>query len=292
MHHRRILLPLALAFLASTAVTAPAGAVSGSLGSLDFGNTVENPYSTDTRNNIVAFGDSFTSNSASYVNDAPWAYPTYPRTEGCLTAPDAWPAQLGAITGRPVQNWACNAHTTDQMLGRIDRAIASGHINDTSLVIFAAGMNDKRQGVSDAAVVANLVSAVQKVRAVAPGAQIAVLGRLATTNTEGRFCDRNTVPDQPTGAIDRTTASYEAATQANQRAAAAQTNVQFIDIRSMTIEANSSCGLDAERFISGMTDTTTPDYNMPAHPSLAGSRFLAQQVSVAIVAAPVAGLLP
>lgn len=178
------------------------------------------------------------------------------------------------------------------MLGRIDRAIASGHINGTSLVILAAGMNDKRQGVPDADIVANLVSAVEKVRAVAPGAQIALLGRLATTNAEGRSCDRNTVPDQPTGAIDRITAGYEAATQNNQRAAAAQADVQFIDIRSMTIEANSSCGLDADRFISGMTDTTTPDYNMPAHPSLAGSRFLAQQVSAVIVAAAVTGLLP
>ena len=300
MRRRHILVPLALTILASTALAAPAGAVTGSLGSLGplgslatpTGTTFENPYSTDTGNNIVAFGDSFTSNSASYVNDAPQNYPTYPRTEGCLTAPDAWPAQLGAITGRPVQNWACNAHTTGQMLGRIDRAIASGHINGTSLVILAAGMNDKRQGVPDTEVVANLVSAVEKVRAVAAGAQIALLGRLATTNAEGRFCDRNTVPDQPTGAIDRITAGYEAATQNNQRAAAAQADVQFIDIRSMTIEANSSCGLDADRFISGMTDTTTPDYNMPAHPSLAGSRFLAQQVSAVIVAAAVTGLLP
>ena len=209
MRRRHILVPLALTILASPAVAAPAGAATGSLSSpttpTGTGATFENPYSTDTSNNIVAFGDSFTSNSASYVNAAPQNYPTYPRTEGCLTAPDAWPAQLGAITRRPVQNWACNAHTTGRMLGRIDRAIASGHINDTSLVILAAGMNDKRQEVPDADVVANLVSAVEKVRAVAPGAQIAILGRLATTNAEGRFCDRNTVPDQPTGAIDRKT---------------------------------------------------------------------------------------
>lgn len=97
MRRRHILVPLALTILASTALAAPAGAVTGSLGSLGplgslatpTGTTFENPYSTDTGNNIVAFGDSFTSNSASYVNDAPQNYPTYPRTEGCLTAPDA-----------------------------------------------------------------------------------------------------------------------------------------------------------------------------------------------------------
>ncbi|MGO3188485.1 MAG: SGNH/GDSL hydrolase family protein, partial [Corynebacterium variabile] len=84
MRRRHILAPLALTILASTAVAAPAGAATGSLSSpttpTGTGATFENPYSTDTGNNIVAFGDSFTSNSASYVNAAPQNYPTYPRT--------------------------------------------------------------------------------------------------------------------------------------------------------------------------------------------------------------------
>ena len=122
------------------------------------------PYSDSTENNVVTFGDSFTANSHWLVNDYPVLAAQYPRQAGCLTAPDAWPAMLGVATGRPVQNWACNAHTTSQMLGRIDQAIAAGHVNDSSLVVLAAGMNDKRRGVSDEQVVKNLVAGVEKVQ--------------------------------------------------------------------------------------------------------------------------------
>lgn len=235
-------------------------------------------YSTDTRDNIVAFGDSFTANSSSLVNADPEHYPRYPRTAGCLVAPEAWPGMLALLSSRPVQNWACNAHTTGQMLGRVDRAVAAGEINDTSTVVLAAGMNDKRQGVPDADVTANLVTAVAKVRDAAPGASVIILGRLATTDPDGRYCGTNTVPDRPVGTFDQPTAGYERATQDNQRAAAAQAGVPFIDVRTLTVATHSSCAPDAQRFVSGTEDTTTPDYNMPGHPSLAGSTFLALRV--------------
>lgn len=302
MRRRHILVPLALTILASTAVAAPAGAATGSLSSLGSlsspttptgtGATFENPYSTDTSNKIVAFGDSFTSNSASYVNAAPQNYPTYPRTEGCLTAPDAWPAQLGAITPAPGPELGlqCAHDRPDAGPDRPRHRLRSHQRHLTG----DPGCQHERQAAGSTGCrgrrqpgLCGGEGAGRRSRGTDRH-----LGRLATTNAEGRFCDRNTVPDQPTGAIDRKTAAFEAATQNNQRAAAAQADVQFIDIRSMTIEANSSFGLDADRFISGVTDTTTPDYNMPAHPSLAGSRLLAQQVSAVIVAAAVTGLLP
>lgn len=236
------------------------------------------PYSDSTENNVVTFGDSFTANSHWLVNDYPVLAAQYPRQAGCLTAPDAWPAMLGVATGRPVQNWACNAHTTSQMLGRIDQAIAAGHVNDSSLVVLAAGMNDKRRGVSDEQVVKNLVAGVEKVRTAAPKAQIVLLGRLATTDANGVFCSTNVLPNRPTGNVDRTTASHEAATQANQRKAAEEANVQFIDIRDMTMLGNSTCAPDADRYVSGNRDYTTPGFNMNAHPSIAGSQFLAAQI--------------
>ncbi|HIW92011.1 MAG TPA: SGNH/GDSL hydrolase family protein [Candidatus Corynebacterium avicola] len=237
------------------------------------------PYSDSTENNVVTFGDSFTSNSHWLVNDHPYLASQYPRQAGCLTAPDAWPALLGITTGRPVQNWACNAHTTSQMLGRIDKAIAAGHVNDTSLVVLAAGMNDKRRGVSDEQVVMNLVAGVEKVRESAPKARIVLLGRLATTDQNGVFCSTNVMPNRPTGNVDRTTAAYEAATQANQKEAAKRAGVEFIDIRDMTMVGNSTCAPDADRYVSGNRDYTTPGFNMNAHPSIAGSRFLAAQVA-------------
>lgn len=237
------------------------------------------PYSEETENNLVAFGDSFTANSHWLVNANPWVSPRYPSHHGCLVAPDAWPALAGAATGKPVQNWACNAHTTTQMLGRIDEAIDANHINDTSTVVLAAGMNDKRQNVPDKKVVENLVKGVDKVRAAAPEAEVVILGRLPSTDPTGVFCRVNVIPDMPRGAIDEATAAAEAATQRNQGVAAGQAGVEFIDIRSMTLADHSSCAPDTDRYVSGDRDITTPGFNMTEHPSLAGSLFLAQQIA-------------
>lgn len=165
------------------------------------------------------------------------------------------------------------------MLGRIDKAIAAGHVNDTSLVVLAAGMNDKRRGIADEQVVANLVAGVEKVREAAPKARVVLLGRLATTDQNGGFCSTNVMPNQPTGNVDRTTARYKEVTQANQREAAKQAGVEFIDIRDKTVLGNSTCAPDAERYVSGNRDYTTPGYNMNAHPSTAGSRYLAAQIA-------------
>lgn len=260
----------------STAVTGPAA--TGSV----LPESFTDPYSTETQDNVVAFGDSFTANSATRVNENPDRYPTYPRQAGCLIAPEAWPALLGTATGHPVQNWACNAHTTSDMLGRIAQAIAAGDINNSSTVVLAAGMNDKWAGVSDATVTANLVTAVDRVRKTAPQARILILGRLATTDATGRFCSRNEIPDHPRGDLDPTTAAYEEATRRNQQSAAEQSGVPFLDIRSLTVTAHSSCAPDAGRYVSGLIDRTTPGVNMPGHPSLAGSRFLADRVAAAM----------
>lgn len=257
------------------------GSISGSAGIP--GSSVfrpgASPYSDVQANNLVTFGDSFTANSHWIVNANPWMSPSYPRHHGCHVAPDAWPALAGAASGKPVQNWACNAHTTGQMLGRIDLAIGAGDINDTSTVVLAAGMNDKRRGVSDEQVVANLVTAVDKVREAAPDARVIILGRLPSTDPTGVFCRINVIPDLPRGGIDRATADAEAATQANQKKAAEEAGVQFIDIREMTLAGHSSCAPDADRFVSGTRDITTPGFNMTEHPSRAGSAFLAAQIA-------------
>ncbi|MEJ6548182.1 GDSL-type esterase/lipase family protein [Corynebacterium sp. USCH3] len=240
-----------------------------------------NPYSEETENNLVAFGDSFTANSHWLINRFPQLGFAYPTQEGCFVAPDAWPALVGEETGRPVQNWACNGHTTSGMLGRIDRAIAAGHINDTSTVVLAAGMNDKRIGTADDTIRENLVAGVEKVRAVAPDAEILLLGRLSTTSPDGIYCDRNIVPNLPFGESDARTAAFERANQENHKAAAAAADVPFIDIRDMTVENNSTCARDADRYVSGHWDLTTPGFNMRAHPSFGGSRFLAEQIIAA-----------
>lgn len=230
---------------------------------------------------IVAFGDSFTSNSNHFANlgyGSPLVQALYPSNEGCLYSPNSWPLLLARDVGQSVRNWACNGHTTADMLGRIDRAASVGALQNASTVILAAGMNDTWRGTPDSEIIDNLVSAVSKVRASSPDAKILLLGRLASTDSREMFCSLNVIPNVPMGFHSPAFAANENRNQANQRQAAAMANVEFLDIREMT-RNNSTCAPDAQRFISGNVDFTTHLYNMTGHPSLAGSTFLANQVS-------------
>lgn len=127
-----------------------------------------NPYSEDTTDNLVTFGDSFTANTHSVANNIESSAEDYPQQSGCHIALDAWP-----------------------------------------------------------------------------------------------------------GLLAEDTAARETAVQDFQRNVADRTGVEFIDIREMTLEKNSTCGLDHERYVAGVLDVTTPQFNMHSHPSRAGSEFLA-----------------
>lgn len=184
---------------------------------------------------------------------------------------------LARDTGRPAQNWACNGHTTADMLRRIELAASTGALNNASTVILAAGMNDTWRNTPDTEIVDNLVTAVEKVRGIAPKAKILMLGHLSSTDDRQMFCSLNVVPNVPMGEHSPGFAANEIRNQNNQRDAAAKAGVEFLDIRALT-RNNSTCAADAQRFISGNVDFTTPVFNMTGHPSLAGSTFLARQV--------------
>ena len=199
----------------------------------------------------------------------------YPQQSGCHIAPDAWPGLLAEDTGITVQNWACTNSGTAHMLNRITRAIDAGHVNDSSTVVLSSGMNDKQRELGDAEITANFLAAVEKIQDAAPGTEIIILGRLATTDSDGRQCSVNLIPYLPLGQVAEDTAARETAVQDIQRNVAERTGVEFIDIREMTLEKNSTCGLDHERYVAGVLDVTTPQFNMHSHPSRAGSEFLA-----------------
>ena len=199
----------------------------------------------------------------------------YPQQSGCHIALDAWPGLLAEDTGIPVQNWACTNSGTAHMLNRITRATDAGHVNDSSTVVLSSGMNDKQRELGDAGITANFLAAVEKIQDAAPGTEIIILGRLATTDSDGRQCSVNLIPYLPLGQVAEDTAARETAVQDIQRNVAERTGVEFIDIREMTLEKNSTCGLDHERYVAGVLDVTTPQFNMHSHPSRAGSEFLA-----------------
>ncbi|MGO3362833.1 MAG: SGNH/GDSL hydrolase family protein [Corynebacterium sp.] len=278
-------LPLTLTTAAAQDLSSGSSATSGSSGNgsanLPGSSAVNpsNPYSGDTTDNLVAFGDSFTANSHSVANNIESSAEGYPTQDGCLVAPDAWPGLLAEDSETPVQNWACTNSGTAHMLNRVGRAIDAGDVNNSSTVVLSSGMNDKQRGVSDSEVISNLVASIGKIQDAAPQAEIIVLGRLASTNPDGRLCSVNVIPNLPLGVVNESTAAAEEATQDNQRTAASRTGVDFVDIREKTRENNSTCGRDGERYVAGAFDVTTPQFNMQSHPSRAGSEFLAAEVA-------------
>ncbi|MGO1949871.1 MAG: SGNH/GDSL hydrolase family protein [Mycobacteriaceae bacterium] len=278
-------LPLSLTTAAAQDLSSGSSATSGSSGNgsanLPGSSAVNpsNPYSGDTTDNLVAFGDSFTANSHSVANNIESSAEGYPTQDGCLVAPDAWPGLLAEDSETPVQNWACTNSGSAHMLNRVGRAIDAGDVNNSSTVVLSSGMNDKQRGVSDSEVISNLVASIGKIQAAAPQAEIIVLGRLASTNPDGRLCSVNVIPNLPLGVVNESTAAAEDATQDNQRTAASRTGVDFVDIREKTRENNSTCGRDGERYVAGAFDVTTPQFNMQSHPSRAGSEFLAAEVA-------------
>lgn len=168
--------------------------------------------------NIVAFGDSFSSNPDQVRNtlrDVPgpigaWAN-DYPQTAGCLQAPNNFPAKLSQVAGREVDDYSCTATTSATMMTRINQAISAGAVRNDSTVVLAVGMNDygpfgaadNGTGAFDPVNVAasyrsNMASAAEKIRSVAPGAKIVVPGALPTVDRDNMtYCALNVVPDLP-----------------------------------------------------------------------------------------------
>ncbi|WP_417287369.1 GDSL-type esterase/lipase family protein [Corynebacterium variabile] len=248
--------------------------------------------------NIVTFGDSFVAAPDQYVAFglvAPEVAAKYPRTDGCIQAPDNWPRLLAKKTGREVRDWSCNGTTSREMLGRIDRAIRAGALNSsTGVVAMSVGMNNyspygfTKDGVNflDPAAVrsnylADLSAAARKIRAVAPNAQIILPGMLSVT-TNGFFCMVNVVPEMPLGLPIPVLADVERWNSTNQRDAASRIGADFIDVKSASA-AHSSCTTpDAERMVSGWLDVTTPNWTMINHPSRKGNHLVADLVAASL----------
>ncbi|WP_342004632.1 hypothetical protein [Corynebacterium bovis] len=92
------------------------------------------------------------------------------------------------------------------------------------------------------------------------------------------YCAVNIAPDRPGGVAIPWLGQVENYVQANQREAADAIGGEFIDIKADSI-GHDSCAPDAQRYVAGVIDTTTPHYNLIGHPSLLGSQFIADEVA-------------
>ncbi|WP_165841655.1 GDSL-type esterase/lipase family protein [Corynebacterium heidelbergense] len=247
--------------------------------------------------NVVYAGDSFTSNPeywrvvANRVNPE-FARQGTPTTDGCLQTPDNAPRLLAGKTGLPVADWSCPGQTSRSMLGRLDRAIQTGDLHrKTRSVILAVGINNYGPaGVSEgtnildpgavqAAMVADMKAAAEKIRRVAPGAKIIVQGQLSVSDpVTAMYCSVNVVPNLPAGFPIPLLRDVENFSHDAQRAAAREIGAPFVEIKDPSA-GHSSCAPDQERWVAGVIDTTTPNYHMMFHPSRAGSDFVASEVA-------------
>lgn len=267
------------------------------------------PAAAQPAGNVVVFGDSFASNpdqyrasllniagsSAGSSGSSARVLDSYPSQAACLQGPDNWPRQLQARTGVSVSDWSCTGHRSIDLPGHVDHAIRSGDLNaSTRAVALSIGINDHWRPIIDApgtpynvdairsAYFRNMNEAVAKIRAAAPRAKIIVPGMLAITGgRDGAVCLLNVVPNMPLGVPAPRVRQWEQRTQDYQRALAHQVGATFIDIRAQSA-GHSTCARDADRWVAGLIDTTTPSYNMALHPSRAGSAFVAEQVARAL----------
>lgn len=252
--------------------------------------------------NIVTLGDSYTANPdeirnalrgvqvqsvQDYVNE-------YPSTGGCLQAPNNWPRKLSAATGAPVADWSCTAQTSQTVLERIDAAINHGDIHPgTRSVVIAVGMNDYGPfGIAQGFTpwfpstmrddyVQNMRIAADKIRAVAPNANIVLSGSLAVSEPAQphMFCPINVIPGAPIGFPLPHLQAVEHDSEHNQRAGAEAIGAEFVEMR-LPSAGHTACNPDAsQRYVAGALDTTTPNTTMSLHLSDLGSEFITQRLA-------------
>ena len=178
-------------------------------------------------------------------------------------------------------------------MGRVDYAICSGAVHNDSTVVISIGLNDfggfgavdnQNLALFDPPAVArdftaNMRTVADRIRSHAPDAHIVMTGSLPTVDRANTtFCALNVVPDFPWARRYRCCAMSRTGT--------ATTNGQLprrwapISWRSWTAPADMApVPPHQARFVAGIIDTATPDYNMAFHPSDAGSQYVANTVA-------------
>lgn len=245
--------------------------------------------------NVVTIADSYGANpdQTSYFLGGVFPglmQPGTPFTGGCQQSKDNWPRKLAHQSGVPVSDWSCAALTTKTMLGRLEGAIRAGDLHaGTRSVVISVGMNDygppgARNGYNvtnhnsiRAAHLRDMRTAVNRIRSINPGIKIVIAGFPEVANAAGGVCVFNVINNVPMGLPLAAVRDVENRHRDNQRTAARQNNVRFVDVRAQT-RGHNTCAPDRQRYISGIVDTTAPDWNMWIHPTDLGNDNIARIV--------------
>lgn len=236
-------------------------------------DTADTTDKTGRTGPVVAFGDSYFSS------------PSLTESLGdCGRSSGNWIHLAAKQTGRDIHDYSCAGDTSTTMLDRVDKAVDSGDLADsTATVVLAIGGNDfnhQKAVLGDAVsdlpgtrtkVLANVAEAVTKIRAAAPDARLVFTGYLPSTDG-AKVCRTagNSVDDAPLNDLE----AYISETMSQ---AATAAGASFIDVRSAAA-GNSTCSKVGTRYVAGSDDDAS-DLLFKWHPTEAGNRFMADLIT-------------
>lgn len=253
------------------------------------------PSASAAPGNLVVFGDSYAANPDFRMTYDLVDTTGYPRTGGCVQAPDNWPRKVAEKAGRTLHDWSCNGNTSGDVVKRIEDARRAGQLNEkTGTVAISVGMNnygpgafqhDGRNFLDPAEVrrtyIEDLKTAADKIHRYAPNANIIMPGMLSIASGD-MVCPVNVVPGFPVGLPVPLLGQVETWLMETQQAAAKAIGARFIDIKTPSAGHATCATPDGERYVTGVVDTTSPTYYFFFHPSERGSEFVANKVNAAL----------
>ncbi|MBD0021509.1 hypothetical protein GII33_03625 [Gordonia pseudamarae] len=242
---------------------------------------------------IVVLGDSFAANS--------------PDMRGsCKQNPQAWPEQLGRLTGRRLVEEACSGASfgsADYQIGdearRADKA--GGITTDTALFLMQFGMNDQWNGhdtalrmllkclagghceadhdsvtsITPQAIVDRTAQVIEYVRYYAPNARIAFVGYPELLHPGAKAACIDVAGREVTVRNSKTVIALIDKLDSATREAATMLNVEFVDARAAT----AGRGLCTPKpLVHGVLDPKTDVFGIPVHPTVEGDAVMAATI--------------
>lgn len=235
------------------------------------------PSAEAARGTSVVFGDSLTANPDIYNYLAGKGVPLPDPVlsgSGCGTD-NRFSDAFGAGSDTTPKNYSCAgaSYRTGGMhiIDQVNKAKADGALRNATQVALLAGTNDTYPYVINdhlpVPVIQNnlrdsMIEAARAAKAAAPGARVKIVGMPQITNAAGEVCPVNVVPGDGTPLPLIQVGEIEAAIEQAGRDAASATGAEFVTLKDVT-KGHEMCS--ADRWITGIIDTTSARRNLPLH---------------------------
>lgn len=282
-------------------VASAAAALMVGVGIVGVGTATANPGKT------IALGDSFMANPdipaylLSQVATEGMDLPDNVGTEGCGRDAHGIPQRLGELTGNTIVDYSCPGAVMaaefhpNNIQGQVDRAIAENQIADATEVIIMAGFNDSYKEMDMGVALADPAASTDWGRktTVSVGAAEHAVNTLRQAGFDGEvkfvgypqitepgtdnICPANVVPGAQTRIPFAAATAMENWSNDMLTRAAANTGGQFVNIAAQT-QGNHMCASDADRYVTGVIDTTNTGAQFPLHLTHTANQAIAQMI--------------